>query len=70
MSLDIKDFSEQVITPALSSIAQAVDVDLLTVGIEKAGSKVSVSSTPVIGDIANVAKALDKRKHQEIITET
>lgn len=62
MTLDIKDFSEQVITPALSAIAQAVDVDLLTVGIEKAGSKVSVSSTPVIGDIANVAKALDKKK--------
>ena len=62
MTLDIKDFSEQVITPALTAIAQAVDVDLLTVGIEKAASKVSVSGTPVIGDIANVGKALDKKK--------
>lgn len=62
MTLDIKDFSKQVIEPALSAIAQAVDVDLLTVGIEKAGSKVAVSSTPVITDIANVAKALDKKK--------
>ena len=69
MTLDIKDFSEQVITPALSAIAQAVDVDLLTVGIEKAGSKVAVSANPVIGDIANVAKALE-RKHQEITIET
>lgn len=62
MTLDIKDFSKQVIEPALTAIAQAVDIDLLTVGIEKAGSKVSVSATPVITDIANVAKALDKKK--------
>jgi len=62
MTLDIKDFSEQVITPALISIAQAVDIDVLTVGIEKAGSKVDVSGTPTIQDIANVGKALDKKK--------
>lgn len=62
MTLDIKDFSKQVIEPALIAIAQAVDIDLLTVGVEKAGSKVSVSATPVIADIANVAKALDKKK--------
>ena len=62
MTLDIKDFSEQVITPAMSSIAQAVDIDLLTVGIEKAGSKVAVSSTPKIDDIAGVGKALDLKK--------
>lgn len=62
MTLDIKDFSEQVVKPALTSIAQAVDTDLLTVGIEKAGSKVAVSSTPTIVDIANVAKALDNKK--------
>lgn len=62
MTLDIKDFSEQVVQPALTSIAQAVDTDLLTVGIEKAGSKVAVSNTPTIVDIANVAKALDNKK--------
>lgn len=62
MTLDIKDFSKQVIEPALSAIAQAVDIDLLTVGVEKAGSKVSVSDNPTIVDIANVAKALDKKK--------
>lgn len=62
MTLDIKDFSKQVIEPALSAIAQAVDIDLLTVGVEKAGSKVSVSNNPTIVDIANVAKALDKKK--------
>lgn len=62
MTLDIKDFSKQVIEPALTAIAEAVDIDLLTVGIEKAGSKVSVSNNPTISDIANVAKALDKKK--------
>lgn len=62
MTLDIKDFSKQVVTPALSAIAQAIDVDLLTVGIEQAGNKVSVSGTPTIVDIANVGKALDKKK--------
>lgn len=62
MTLDIKDFSKQVIEPALSAIAQAVDIDLLTVGVEKAGSKVSVSDNPTIVDIANVAKELDKKK--------
>lgn len=62
MTLDIKDFSEQVVQPALSAIAQAVDEDLLTVGIEKAASQVAVSGTPVIGDIANIAKALDNKK--------
>lgn len=62
MTLDIKDFSKQVIEPALTAIAEAVDIDLLTVGIEKAGSKVSVSANPTISDIANVAKALDKKK--------
>lgn len=54
MTLDIKDFSKQVIEPALVAIDQAVDIDLLTVGVEKAGSKVAVSSTPVISDIANL----------------
>ena len=62
MTLDIKDFSKQVVEPALTAIAQAIDIDLLTVGIEKSGSKVAVSATPVIADIANVAKALDKKK--------
>ena len=62
MTLDISDFSEQVVKPALSAIAQAIDVDLLTVGVEKAASKVSVSGTPTIADIANIAKALDNKK--------
>lgn len=62
MTLDIKDFSAQVITPALKAIAEAVDQDCLAVGIEKAAKTVAVSSTPVITDIAGVGKALDMAK--------
>jgi len=62
LTLDIKDFSEQIVTPALSAISQAIDIDLLTVGIAQADTTVSVSSTPVITDIAGVGKALDIKK--------
>ena len=62
LALDIKDFSEQVVVPALSAIAQAVDADLLAVGIEKAAKTATVSNTPVLTDIAGVGKALDMSK--------
>ena len=62
MTLDIKNFSEQVITPAMQAMAQQIDADLLAVGISKAKKKASVSSTPVIADIAGVGKALDQAK--------
>lgn len=62
LTLDIKSFSEQVVKPAMSAIAQAIDSDLLTVGVEKAGKTASVSGTPVISDIAGVGKALDIAK--------
>lgn len=62
LTLDIKDFSKQVIEPAMQAIAQAVDADLLAVGISKAGKKATVSATPVISDIAGVGKALDMSK--------
>lgn len=62
MTLDIKNFSEQVITPAMQAMAQQIDADLLAVGISKAGKKATVSDTPVISDIAGVGKALDIAK--------
>lgn len=62
LTLDIKDFSEQVVTPALSAIAQAIDMDLLAVGIEQAGKTATVSATPKLDDIAGVGKALDMSK--------
>lgn len=62
MTLDISDFSEQVVKPAMSAIAEAVDSDILAVGIQNAGNRVAISSTPVIKDLANIGKALDKKK--------
>lgn len=62
MTLSIQDFSEQVVKPAMSAIAQAVDEDCLAVGIQNATNKVEVSSDPSIKDLANVGKALDKAK--------
>ena len=62
LTLDIKDFSAQVVTPALSAIAQAIDMDLLAVGVDKAGNTATVSRTPKLEDIAGVGKALDMSK--------
>lgn len=33
-TLDIKDFSTQIVTPAMQAIAQAIDEDLIAVGLE------------------------------------
>ena len=46
----------------MSAIAEAVDGDILAVGIQNAANKVSISGTPVIKDLANIGKALDKKK--------
>lgn len=62
MTLDIKDFSSQVITPAMQALAEQIDNDLLAVGISKAGKKATVSSSPEITDIAGVGKQLDIAK--------
>lgn len=66
MTLNIKDFSEQVITPAMQAMAQQIDADLLAVGISKAGKTATVSATPDIADIAGVGKALDMAKAPRI----
>lgn len=63
LSLDIKDFSMQVIQPAMRAIAQAVDTDLLTVGVANAGTTITATNSPTnLADIANMGKALDKNK--------
>lgn len=63
MTLDIQDFSTQVIAPAMRSIAQAVDTDLLTVGVENAATSISATSSPTnLADIASLAKTLDLAK--------
>ena len=63
LTLDIRDFSQQVVTPAMQAIAQAVDEDLLAVGIEKAGAKVAATPNPTdLKDIANIGKTFDLNK--------
>lgn len=63
MSMDIADFSAQVITPAMQAIAQAVDEDLLAIGVEGAGYvKAGNTKATDLSDIADLAKKLDLNK--------
>lgn len=60
LTLNIQDFSSQVVTPAMQAIAQAVDSDLLAVGVAKAGKTITGTSTPTnLKDIGDIGKALD-----------
>lgn len=62
LTLDIKDFSAQVVTPAMQSLAEAIDSDLVAVALSSGAAANAVTgdgtaTTPV--DIAKAAKALD-----------
>ena len=60
MTLDIADFSKQVVEPAMQAIAQAIDEDLLAVGYGNASFvKEAEGQLP---DIAALAKQLDLAK--------
>lgn len=60
MTLDIKDFSQQVVAPAMQAIAQAIDSDIMAVGIEKAGKTITGTAAPKdLADIGNIGKHLD-----------
>lgn len=60
MTLDIADFSKQVVEPAMQAIAQAIDEDLLAVCCENASMTKEV--TGQLPDIAALAKHLDMEK--------
>jgi len=63
MSLDIADFSKQVVEPAMQAIAQAIDEDLLAVGCEQASFvKAGDENATDLADIAALAKQLDVAK--------
>lgn len=63
MSLDIADFSAQVVQPAMQAIAQAIDQDLLAVATEKAGACIpGTQDAKDLSDIAAMAKHLDIAK--------
>ena len=63
MSLDIADFSAQVVEPAMQAIAQAIDEDILALAVSKAGYiKEGTEGAADLADIAAMAKHLDIAK--------
>ena len=62
LSLDIVDFSEQLIQPAMRAIAQAVDNDICSRSATAIASYSTVTSTQVVSDIANLGAVLDIKK--------
>jgi len=63
MTLDIADFSAQVVQPAMQAIAQAIDEDLLALATEKAGfRRAGTPDAADLSDIAAMAKQLDIAK--------
>ena len=63
MSLDIADFSQQVVEPAMQAIAQAIDQDILAVAVSRAAKKLSgTQDAGDLADIAAMAKHLDLSK--------
>lgn len=62
MSLDLKDFSEQIVVPAMQAIAQAVDQDIMAVGLEGAGTSLQSSVAPSdLSDLAAIGKHFDSK---------
>jgi len=61
MTLDIKDFSKQVLEPAMQAIAVAVDADLIATGVQDAVATVTTGQDEKkpIKDIAQVGAYLD-----------
>ena len=63
-SLELVDFSQQVIEPAMIAIGEQVDKDIVNKIFEEAGNTVTRTalSPDDISDIADIAKALDDNK--------
>ena len=62
MSLDIVDFSQQLLQPAMRAIAQAVDNDLCSRSATAIAAHQTVTSTPVVADVANLVSVMDIMK--------
>jgi hypothetical protein len=61
-TLDVKDFSMQVIQPAMKAIAEGVDIDLLNVAAKITNSVASSANPANLSDIGQLAKKLDLTK--------
>lgn len=62
LSLDVTDFSEQFIEPAMRAIAQEVDSDLCSRNATAIAGHYPVSSTPAVSDIAGAEAVMDVLK--------
>lgn len=63
MTLDIKDFSKQIMEPALIGLAQDVDADIAAAAVGYASYTKAATANPTnLADIADLAKRLDKVK--------
>ncbi len=62
LSLDIVDFSEQLLQPAMRAIAQAVDNDICSRMATAIAGHYPVSSTPAVSDIASLEAVMDVLK--------
>lgn len=61
MTLDIKNFSKQIIEPAMQAMAQAIDSDIIALGIEKAGTSITGTSSSLV-DLSTLSKNFDLAK--------
>lgn len=62
LSLNIVDFSEQVLTPMMRAHAQNVDYQIFQAVYKTVAGHASVTSTPVVSDLANLMAQLDINK--------
>lgn len=62
LSLDVVNFSEQFIEPAMRAIAQEVDKDICSRAATGIAGHYPVSSTPAVSDIAGLEAVLDVNK--------
>ena len=62
LSLDIVNFSEQLLQPAMRAIAQAVDSDICSRSATAIANYYPVTSTPVVADVANLSAVMDINK--------
>ena len=62
MTLDIRDFSQQLIAPAVRAIAQAVDEDLLNEAANISASVTATEDPADLADIAALSRTLDVAK--------
>ena len=57
MTLDIKNFSEQIIEPAMAAHAAAIDADIIATVVQDAGRNLTVSSDDAVKPTKDIAKA-------------